>query len=125
MLSLVRVLSYFFLCCRILFELLVLAGFQVELSWTTILHNREAYRYCALDIGYDSDFLIMHNLLTFFYCRGNREVFTGFDPSAIARFKEKHIQSLEADRSLGLPAGKVRGVVENARRVLEVCIFYL
>ncbi|KAH7279614.1 hypothetical protein KP509_37G026400 [Ceratopteris richardii] len=62
---------------RILFELLVLAGFQAELSWTTILHNRCTYN-------------------------------------------EKLIVSLEADKSLGLPSGKVRGVVNNAQKILQV-----
>lgn len=77
---------------RGLFELLVLAGAQVELSWTTILHRREAYR----------------------------DAFCGYDPAQVAMFSEKHIQSLEADKALSLPGGKIRGVVENARRILEV-----
>ncbi|KAH7352797.1 hypothetical protein KP509_19G064900 [Ceratopteris richardii] len=79
---------------RSLFELLTLAGAQVDLTWTTILHKREAYR----------------------------NVFCGYDPAAVASFNEKHIQSLEADKSLLLQSGKVRGVVENAQRVLEVSI---
>eukprot|EP00250_Pteridium_aquilinum_P010506 c19436_g1_i1 orf=375-2210(-) len=77
---------------RMLFELLVLAGFQGELSWTTILHKRGAYR----------------------------AVFAEFNPAAVAFFDEKLIQSLEADRSLGLPGCKIRGVVDNALRILEV-----
>lgn len=81
---------------RMLFELLVLAGAQVELSWSTILIKRDAYRVA----------------------------FCGFDPAAVAIFTEKHIQSLEADRSLLLPGGKIRGVVENAQRILEVAEEY-
>ncbi|KAI5072528.1 hypothetical protein GOP47_0012634 [Adiantum capillus-veneris] len=77
---------------RSLFELLVLAGAQVELSWTMILHKRELYR----------------------------NVFCGFDPAVVASFKEKHIRSLEADKTLQLQDAKIRGVVENAQRVLEV-----
>lgn len=77
---------------RMLFELLVLVGFQVELSWTTILHKRDVYR----------------------------SVFSYFDPAAVAQFSEKHIVSLESDRSLGLPGGKVQGVVNNAQILLEV-----
>ncbi|MCO5610346.1 hypothetical protein L7F22_064582 [Adiantum nelumboides] len=77
---------------RSLFELLVLAGAQVELSWTTILQKREPYR----------------------------NVFCGYDPAVVATFKERHIQSLEADKTLLLQGSKIRGVVENAQRVLEV-----
>ncbi|KAI5070329.1 hypothetical protein GOP47_0014672 [Adiantum capillus-veneris] len=77
---------------RMMFELLALAGFQVELSWTTILHKRDAYR----------------------------AVFAEFDPDAVALFSEKHINSLEADKSLGLPGGKVKGVVNNAQKIHEV-----
>eukprot|EP00250_Pteridium_aquilinum_P011309 c19983_g1_i1 orf=224-2056(+) len=77
---------------RTLFELLVLAGAQAELSWTTILHRRDAYR----------------------------DAFCGYEAASVALFNEKHIQSLEADKALSLPGGKIRGVVENARRILEV-----
>ncbi|MCO5566699.1 hypothetical protein L7F22_020377 [Adiantum nelumboides] len=79
---------------RLLFELLVLAGFQAELSWTTILHKRDAYR----------------------------AVFVEFDPAAVALFSERKIVFLEADKSLGLPSGKVRGVVRNAQKILEVVL---
>lgn len=75
---------------RGLFELLVLAGAQAELSWTTLLHRRDTYR----------------------------DVFCGYDPACVAAFSEKHIQSLEADKAL--PGGKIRGVVENARRILQI-----
>lgn len=77
---------------RSLFELLVLAGAQVKFSWSTILHKRDAYR----------------------------DAFCGYDPASVALFTEKHIQSLEADRNLLLPGETIRGVVENARRILEV-----
>lgn len=77
---------------RRLFEFLVLTGAQVELSWTAILGKRDAYRVA----------------------------FSGFDPSAVASFEEKHVRQLEADRSLLLPGAMIRGVVENARRIVEV-----
>eukprot|EP00249_Psilotum_nudum_P004796 c18293_g2_i1 orf=2-1174(-) len=74
----------------LLFELLVLVGAQAELTWSTILSRRNAYRVA----------------------------FAGFDPSVVARFSEKQIATLQADSGLTLTPGKIRGVVENARRIL-------
>lgn len=77
---------------RSLFELLVLAGAQAELSWTAILQRRDAYRMA----------------------------FCGFDAATVASFTEKHIRSVETDKALSLAGGKIRGVVENAKRIMEV-----
>src|SRR3954464_5261775 len=51
---------------RMLWEMLVLEGFQAGLSWRTILHKREA----------------------------SRAAFAGFDPSKVARFGDRQVAKL-------------------------------
>ncbi|CAN6457324.1 unnamed protein product [Victoria cruziana] len=75
---------------RMLFELLVLAGAQVKMDWTTILKMRVAFR----------------------------EAFDGFDAESVAKFSEKKIASISAQ--LGTDASIIRGFVDNSKKVLEI-----
>ncbi|RRT34019.1 hypothetical protein B296_00045386 [Ensete ventricosum] len=73
-----------------LFELLVLAGAQVGLDWTTILKKRGEFR----------------------------AAFTEFDAELVSKYTEKQMVSISA--AYGLDLGRVRGVVDNAKRILQV-----
>ena len=53
----------------------------------------------------------------------HREAFCGYDPLKLASFTEKDIQMLEANQSLLLLSGKIRGIVDNARQILQVYIY--
>ncbi|KAF3790265.1 putative GMP synthase glutamine-hydrolyzing [Nymphaea thermarum] len=75
---------------KMLFELLVLAGAQVGLDWTTILKMRDAFR----------------------------EAFDGFDAESINNFTEKRIASISSQ--LHMDVLKVRGVVDNSKRLIEI-----
>ncbi|MQM11766.1 hypothetical protein Taro_044677 [Colocasia esculenta] len=75
---------------RMLFELLVLAGAQAGLDWTTILRKREEYR----------------------------AAFAGFEAEVVAGFSEKKMASISAE--YGMDLGRVRSVVNNAKCILEV-----
>ncbi len=77
---------------RVLFEFLVLEGAQAGLSWETILKKRERYR----------------------------EVFDGFDPERVARFRPARIEKLLADPGIVRNRLKVESAVSNARTVLAV-----
>ncbi|KAK1326581.1 hypothetical protein QJS10_CPA01g00602 [Acorus calamus] len=75
---------------KMLFELLVLTTLQVGSDWTTLLKKR-------------SDF---------------RVAFSGFEVEIVSRFSERQIVSVSARCDIDL--GKVRGVIDNAKRILEV-----
>ncbi|CAN5951360.1 unnamed protein product, partial [Sphagnum jensenii] len=77
---------------KLLFELLVLQGAQAELSQPRILALRENFR-----AGFDN-----------------------FDPALVAKYDEEKIATLKSDSSILIPETKIRGAVENARRVLEI-----
>lgn len=49
-----------------------------------------------------------------------REAFSGFDAEAVAKFNEKKITSVSADT--GTDISLIRGVVDNAKRILEVLL---
>lgn len=76
---------------KMLFQLLVLMGAQVGMDWPTILNKREAFR----------------------------EAFAGFDPAIVAGFNERKIQSINAEHNI-MDVAKIRGVVENAKQILEI-----
>jgi DNA-3-methyladenine glycosylase I len=80
---------------RHLFELLVLEGAQAGLSWSTILNKRHGYR----------------------------SAFAGFDPRRVARFGERDVERLLADRGIVRNRAKVESAIENARRVMELDSF--
>ncbi|GJN17447.1 hypothetical protein PR202_gb04511 [Eleusine coracana subsp. coracana] len=75
---------------ELLFEMLTLSGVQVGADWTSILKKRHFYR----------------------------ETFSGFNVEDVAKYTEKQMASLSAD--YGLDLGTVRGVVNNACRIIEV-----
>lgn len=75
---------------KVLFELLVLSGFQVGLDWTTILKKRNEFR----------------------------AAFNGFEAEEVAKFTERQINSICSEYAMD--QGRVRGVVDNAIRILEV-----
>ena len=75
-----------------LFEKLSLEGFQAGLSWLTILRKREAFR----------------------------RAFAGFDFARVARFGEREVQRLMADREIVRNRAKIEAVINNARRALEL-----
>ncbi|XP_042477532.1 uncharacterized protein LOC122058894 [Macadamia integrifolia] len=75
---------------KLLFELLVLSGAQVGSDWTSILKKRQDFR----------------------------EAFAGFEAEIVANFTERQITSITADYCIDLT--RIRGVVDNANRILEV-----
>ena len=77
---------------RRLFEKLCLEGFQSGLSWLTILRKREAFR----------------------------EAFAGFDPERVARFDDTDVERLLSDPGIVRHGGKIRSVINNAARALEL-----
>ena len=75
-----------------LFEFLTLEGAQAGLSWETVLRKRERYR----------------------------EVFDGFDASAIARYDGRKVRKLLGDPGIIRNRLKVAATISNARAFLEV-----
>ncbi|KAI6687030.1 hypothetical protein NL676_023858 [Syzygium grande] len=75
---------------RVLFELLVLSGAQVGSDWTSILRKRQ-------DFG---------------------EAFSGFEAEIVATFTDKHITWISS--KYGFDITRVRGVVDNSLRILEI-----
>ena len=77
---------------RALFEHLSLDIFQAGLSWRTILHKREDFRWA----------------------------FEGFDPQIIARYDRKQIQRLLSDPGIVRNRLKIEATISNARAVLAM-----
>jgi len=77
---------------RLLFEFLILEGFQAGLSWKTILYKRENFR----------------------------KAFDQFDPQIIAGYSEDKIQALLQDAGIIRNQLKVRAAVQNAIAFLDV-----
>ncbi len=77
---------------RALFEKLVLDGFQAGLSWITILRKRENFR----------------------------RAFECFDPTRIARYTPKRVETLMQDAGIIRNRLKIEGAVRSARAWLEV-----
>jgi DNA-3-methyladenine glycosylase I len=75
-----------------LYERLTLEAFQSGLSWITILRKREAFR----------------------------EVFSGFDPAAVASYDEARVAELLADARIVRNRSKVEAAVTNARQVVAL-----
>ena len=76
----------------VLFERLALESFQAGLSWSTILHKRQAFR----------------------------RAFAGFDPSAVAEFGEVDVARLLGDAGIVRNAAKIAATIRNARGVLGI-----
>lgn len=74
------------------FEFLVMENFQAGLSWAAVFRKRENYR----------------------------KAFAGFDPVKVARFSEKKIETLVQNPAIIRNKQKIKAVVNNAKRFLEV-----
>ncbi len=74
------------------FEFLVLDGAQAGLSWRTILHKRARYR----------------------------EVFDGFDPVEVSKYKKRKVEALLKDAGIVRNRLKVESAVRNAKVFLEI-----
>ena len=77
---------------RVLWEKLVLDGFQAGLSWLTILRKRDAFR----------------------------AAFAGFDPRRVARFGDADVDRLLADAGIVRSRAKILAAVGNARAYLAM-----
>jgi DNA-3-methyladenine glycosylase I len=77
---------------RVLWEALMLDGFQAGLSWITILRKREAFR----------------------------KAFRNFDPKVVARFGEKDIERLMQDAGIVRSRAKIEATIHGARIYLEM-----
>jgi DNA-3-methyladenine glycosylase I len=74
------------------FEFLVLESAQAGLSWSTVLHKREAYR----------------------------RAFAGFDPEKVARFNRRSVERLLGDAGIIRNRLKIESAIGNARAFLSV-----
>ncbi|GAM99967.1 DNA-3-methyladenine glycosylase [alpha proteobacterium U9-1i] len=72
---------------RMLWEMLMLEGFQAGLSWITILKKRDAFR----------------------------KAFKGFDPGKVARFTEKDVERLMGDAGIVRARAKIEATIAGAR----------
>lgn len=77
---------------RVLWELLMLEGFQAGLSWITILRKREAFR----------------------------AAFAGFDPQIIAGWGEAEVTRLLADPGIVRHRGKITSCIRSAQAWLDL-----
>jgi DNA-3-methyladenine glycosylase I len=77
---------------RVLFEFLLLEGFQAGLAWITILRKREAFR----------------------------RAFGGFVPEKVARFGARDSARLLADAGIVRNRAKIAAAAQNARAFLAV-----
>lgn len=77
---------------RMLWEMLMLEGFQAGLSWITVLRKREAFR----------------------------KAFKGFEPAKVARFNEKDIERLLADPGIIRARAKIEATIAAAKIYLEM-----
>jgi DNA-3-methyladenine glycosylase I len=72
---------------RMLWEMLMLEGFQAGLSWITVLRKREAFR----------------------------RAFAGFEPKKVARFDKADIERLMADDGIIRARAKIEATIQGAR----------
>lgn len=77
---------------RLMFEFLLLEGFQAGLSWITILKKRDNFR----------------------------RAFDDFDPEKIARYTPAKLEKLLADPGIVRNRLKVHGAVQNAKAYLHL-----
>jgi DNA-3-methyladenine glycosylase I len=77
---------------RMLWEMLMLEGFQAGLSWLTVLRKREGFR----------------------------EAFHNFDPEAVARFTEKDVTRLMANPGIIRARAKIDATIAGARIYLAM-----
>jgi len=77
---------------RMLWEVLMLEGFQAGLSWITVLRKREAFR----------------------------AAFAGFDPRKVAAFGEADVERLMADPGIVRARAKIEATIKGARIYCEM-----
>ncbi len=77
---------------RLLFEMLILEGFQAGLSWECVLNKREAFR----------------------------RAFDGFDWEKVARYGDDKIEALMADSGIVRNSLKIKAAISNARAFIAV-----
>jgi DNA-3-methyladenine glycosylase I len=77
---------------RMLWEMLMLEGFQAGLSWSTVLNKREAFR----------------------------EAFAGFDPEHVATFDQKDIDRLMQNAGIIRARAKIEATITGARIYCEM-----
>ena len=77
---------------RLLFEMLILEGFQAGLSWECVLNKREAFR----------------------------RAFDGFDWDKVAGYGDGKIEALMADRDIVRNSIKIKAAVSNARAFIAI-----
>jgi len=77
---------------RMLWEMLMLEGFQAGLSWIVVLRKREAFR----------------------------RAFAGFDPAKVARFDEADIERLMGDAGIVRARAKIEATIRGAQIYLEM-----
>ena len=77
---------------HLLFEKICLEGFQSGLSWLTILRKRDRFR----------------------------EVFSGFDIDAVARYDNEDVERLLTDTGIIRHRGKIEATINNAQRAREL-----
>jgi len=77
---------------RILWEMLMLEGFQAGLAWIIVLRKREAFR----------------------------KAFAGFDPAQVASFGEDDVARLMADPGIVRAQAKIRATIASARTYCDM-----
>jgi len=77
---------------RMLWEMLMLEGFQAGLAWIIVLRKREAFR----------------------------KAFAGFDPKKVARFSEAKIEHLMADAGIIRARAKIEATIRGAQIFREM-----
>ncbi|GBR24387.1 DNA-3-methyladenine glycosylase I [Acetobacter orleanensis NRIC 0473] len=77
---------------RMLWEMLMLEGFQAGLSWLTVLRRREGFR----------------------------KAFAGFDPVQVAQFDEADSERLMQDPGIIRARAKIQATIGNARAYLTM-----
>jgi len=77
---------------RMLWEMLVLEGFQAGLSWRTILHRRDGFR----------------------------RAFDGFDPEVVARYDGARVDALMLEPGIIRARAKIEATITNARAYLTM-----
>lgn len=77
---------------RMLFEFLALDGMQAGLSWNTILRKRENFR----------------------------QAFDNFEIKRVAGYNDAKVQQLLANAGIVRNKAKIRAIIHNANRVLEI-----
>ena len=77
---------------RLLWEMLMLEGFQAGLAWITVLRKRDAFR----------------------------AAFAGFDPEKVARFGEADVERLMADAGIIRARAKIDATIRGAQIFREM-----